>query len=299
MLDCVVVGAGPGGLVASIYLARYLRRFAVIDAGNSRATWIPATHNYPGFLGISGRSLLERLRTQAQSYGVDVHGEVGHQIEMIDGGYSVETDKRVLETKTVILATGLEDIRPDFDPSVSNSARVRMCPVCDAYEARDSRVGVLGGCEEALQKAKFLRTYAESVTLFSTTAVNRKIEDEAYVHGIAVKNGPFSATETVKGLSIRTPIEVCDVDFLYPALGCYVRSNLVAGLGVALSSTGTIRVDEHQQTSVDGIFAVGDVVADLHQITVAMGHAAIAATAVHKRLQPCLRGATELPRSAA
>src|ERR671938_1840853 len=72
-LDCLVVGGGPGGLSAAIYLARFRRRFLLLDAGESRCDWIPRSHNHPGFPdGIPGPELLERMRAQARRYGAPI-----------------------------------------------------------------------------------------------------------------------------------------------------------------------------------------------------------------------------------
>jgi thioredoxin reductase (NADPH) len=87
----------------------------------------------------------------------------------------------------------------------------------------------------------------------------------------------------VKGIG---PLEF---DVVYPALGCDVRSDLAVHLGAETTESGCLKVDEHQQTTVAGLYAAGDVVSDLHQITVATGHAAIAATRIHKMLPPNLR----------
>jgi thioredoxin reductase (NADPH) len=73
-------------------------------------------------------------------------------------------------------------------------------------------------------------------------------------------------------------------DMIYPALGCEVRSDLASGLGAAATEVGCLQVDEHQRTTVEGLYAAGDAVSDLHQISVATGHAAIAATHIHKCL---------------
>jgi thioredoxin reductase (NADPH) len=76
---------------------------------------------------------------------------------------------------------------------------------------------------------------------------------------------------------------------LYPALGCEIRSGLARALGAAVGDVGALNVDDHQETTVSGIYAAGDVVADLHQLSVAMGHAALAATAIHRSLPPNFR----------
>src|SRR5690606_21909361 len=113
-LDCLVVGAGPGGLVAATYLARFHRDIAVVDAGDSRARWIPTSHNCPGFpVGIGGETLLQRLRAQAAQYGVEpVQGCIA-TLERDGGGFvAIDDDGRRWPARCVILATGVVDRMP-------------------------------------------------------------------------------------------------------------------------------------------------------------------------------------------
>jgi thioredoxin reductase (NADPH) len=156
ILDCLIVGGGPAGLTAAIYLARFRRRVLLVDAGASRAALIPESHNYPGFAGgISGNALLMRLRDQAELYGATLRkGEVA-ALEQDAAGLRAAIGSHSVRARKVLLATGIVDGSPDL-PALDwlvGSARVRYCPVCDAYEAMDKRIAVLGPVHHALKKA--------------------------------------------------------------------------------------------------------------------------------------------------
>ena len=145
---------------------------------------------------------------------------------------------------------------------------------------------MLGAFETAAHKALFMRTYSRDVRLFSTDRVGAPgLSDELAAAGIDVAGIATRVDPSAEGVSVTVEGGKTHVlDVLYPALGCNVRSDLAAALGATCSSVGTLSVDEHQRTTVDGLFGAGDVVADLHQLSVATGHAAIAATAIHNRL---------------
>src|SRR3954467_14410552 len=111
MLDCLIIGGGPAGLIAAIYLARVCRNVQVIDAGGSRASLIPTSHNYPGFPdGISGRELLVRLREQARRYGATLTAGNVQQLERNDDGtFTARAGTEAIDARTVVLATGTMD----------------------------------------------------------------------------------------------------------------------------------------------------------------------------------------------
>jgi thioredoxin reductase (NADPH) len=146
--------------------------------------------------------------------------------------------------------------------------------------------------DDACHKAKFLRTYSADVTLLHE--VGRK-PDEASVgplSEVGVQVVDFVDKLECHNGGIRALIkdtEALEFDILYPALGCRVRSALATELGAEVNEVGCLKVDEHQRTTVDRLYAAGDVVSDLHQIAVATGHAAIAATHIHKNLPTNVR----------
>jgi thioredoxin reductase (NADPH) len=158
MLDCVIIGGGPAGLTAAIYLARYRRGAVLVDDGASRAALIPASHNYPGFKGIAGPDLLARLREQALLYGAKLeHGRVTTLQRRSQGGFRAQWDGKDIAARTVLLATGLIDESPKVEGLGSGvyDGAVRFCPICDGFEAMDRRIGVLGSADEARRKALF------------------------------------------------------------------------------------------------------------------------------------------------
>lgn len=294
-LDCLVIGGGPAGLTAAIYLARFRRRFQVIDGGASRAAWIPTSHNHAGFPdGIHGTTLLERMRAQARKYGAPIRsGTVTGLERRADGVFVASTGEDRLTARTVLLATGVVDREPELPdlPDAVQRGLVRHCGICDGYEVIGHKVGVLGRGGSGLHEALFLRTYTDDVTLLSLQQKLVLSPDElreAQAAGIAVVEEPV-ASVTVEGdriRSIATRQGTCHAfDTLYSVMGSTARSDLVRGLGTVLDENGCVATDEHQRSSTDGLLAAGDVVRSLDQISVAMGEAAIAATAIHNRLR--------------
>ena len=174
-LDCLVIGGGPAGLTAAIYLARFRLSLRIVDAGKSRAALIPRTHNHSGYPGgISGVDLLGRMRAQAAEFGAEVtHGLVetlrhdGTLFEALVG------DERIA-ARSVLLATGVVNNRPPIAPEIHDLALqrglLRYCPICDGYEVTDRRVGVIGTRTHGYREAVFLRMYTRDVTLIAPDA---------------------------------------------------------------------------------------------------------------------------------
>jgi thioredoxin reductase (NADPH) len=285
--ECLIIGGGPAGLTAAIYLARYRRRVVLADAGNSRAAAIPESHNHPGFAGISGRELLDRLRRQAQRYGVEIRQFKIDTLEKPVGDFIAHGAGTQIAAQRVLLATGITDESPAL-PGLRQAIAeglVRYCPICDAYEALDKKIAVVGRLDHACREAEFLRTYSRSVTVLPVAecdGVGERLREQ----GIELApSPPEHFRQTASGVAVKLQNEECrSFDVLYPALGCTVHSELAKGLGARCNGSGNLEVDSKQRTSVEGLFAAGDVVSDLHQLSVAEGHAAIAATAIHNSL---------------
>jgi len=290
VLDVLVVGAGPAGLTAATYLARFHRRFAVVDAGKSRARWIPTSNNCPGFpSGIGGDALLGKLRMQAE--GFDVCIEDG-RIERLqrDGDAFVATaaDGRSWRSRFVLLATGVVDVMPAMDGLEAGIAShaVRLCAVCDGYEASDADIAVLAPVDDAIRHAAFLRSFSRRVAAIPTEAGAPSPECAALAEqaGIELLPPALAMRCDDNGCVVDTEAGERRFDTLYPVLGCDAQSRLATALGAAVDDNGELTVDARMQTSVEGLYAIGDVVSALNQISVAIGHAAIAASALHGRL---------------
>ena len=292
--DCLVVGAGPAGLTAAIYLARFRRRIAVYDAGRSRATYIPQTRNYPGFPdGISGDELLARLRAQAERYGARIVGGAVEAIALESGVFVATTgDGATVRARKVVLATGIVDKEPEIANlrEAIDAGCIRLCPICDGHEVIDRHVAVYGPAADTVSHALFMRTFTADLALLvprgdpPLDAAGRGRLDGA---GIRYLPSPVCGIEMTPQRQARVRFaDDSSEDFatVYPVLGCRIRSELAIALGARTTGGGDIHVDAHQQTSVPGLYAAGDVVAALNQLSVAVGHAAIAATHVHNSL---------------
>jgi thioredoxin reductase (NADPH) len=295
MVDCLVIGAGPAGLLAAIYLARYRRAVLVLDAGDSRASKIPESHNYPGFFGIGGPELLRRLRAQAAQYGAKIDRRRVTALRKQGQEFVASCSSGDVSAQFVLLATGLVDRSPSIEGEPANelSDVIRFCPICDGYEAIGRRVGILGNLKHAAKKALFLRTYTRNVLLFLSDGADDDANSRTMLdaQGVIIAGRAREIRMNPQNtLTVVTKTgERHELDVLYPALGCLVRSELGAGLGAACTEDGNLIVNDHQRTTVEGLYAAGDVVTDLHQLSVAFGHAAIAATDIHNRLpaNPC------------
>jgi len=300
MLDCVVVGAGPAGLTAALYLARYRRNFVLLDGGPSRAELIPVSHNLPGWpQGCSGATMLERMREQALRHEVDIREGRAETALHADQGFVLRVGEQKLHAQTLILATGIVDQHPDFEGlrAATLAGVVRWCPICDGFEVLDQRVALLAPAKAGLAHAEFLRTYTQELTLFalpdSEGLAPEEIERLESAQIELVTDPLISCRANAEGEGIELVLgsgETRHFDTLYPMQGSSAQCELATQLGARRSENGDILVDAHQQTSVPGLYAIGDVVNALNQISVALGHAAIAATAVHNRLPSNFRG---------
>jgi len=288
VLDCIVVGGGPGGLTAATYLARYRRSVRVFDTGCTRAGWIPKSRNCPGFPhGVGGEELLQRMRDQARKFGVDTIAEEVTALHREDGGFRIRHGDNELRARHVILATGCEDVTPELDglADAIECGAVRMCPICDAFEAIDTTIAVHGPADKAASHARFLRTYSSKVTLVpSVDDLDDGVRAELARDGIELTPVPASLVFDGKRCVFELDGTPRGFDVVYPMLGLISRSSLAVGAGADCDEEGALIVDARQMTSVEGLYAIGDVVSALNQISVATGHAAIAATDVHNRL---------------
>jgi thioredoxin reductase (NADPH) len=295
LLDCLIIGGGAAGLVASTYLSRFRRSVKVLDSSQSRLLWIPTSHNYPGFAqGIHGRDILARLRAQAVEYGVEmIDGRVDHLSKRDDGVFVAQIADRQFEARTVILATGVVDIAPEFPGAAEaiTAGNLRFCPICDGYESIGRCTAVVGNGNGGINEALFIRHFAEDLSLLTIGApFQPSAEQQETLDAIGVRIIESAMT----GLSYRDD-KIIEVQFedgsarafdvVYAALGTKVNSELAQAIGARCEDDGAVIVDDHMNTSVDGLYAAGDLVSALNQITVAMGHAAIAATAIHNRLR--------------
>lgn len=291
--DCLIIGGGPAGLTAAIYLARFRRNVILVDAGKSRAAYIPTSHNYPGFIdGISGPELLTKLKIQAEKYGAKIiNGAITKLRRNGDDSLTGFMDGVEISASKVLLATGYVDEKPNL-PSLKEfiyEGAIRFCPVCDGYEAMDQRIGVMGPLEFVKRKSRFLRTYsADVVPLITDRFLPLDEESIAFFKDSDITPPNESLADIIVAGDCITAVmdSGCkiELDILYPAMGGTPRTTLVLELGIEHNDMGCIISDAHQRTSIPNLYVAGDLSTDLSQLSVASGQASIAATDIHNTL---------------
>jgi len=303
--DTLVVGGGPGGLTAAIYLRRFTRNVAVVDKGNSRLRLIPVSHNYPGFPeGVPGHALLGNLTVQLQRYGGSVMAGEILDLRIEDGHFvadylAEDADEPVqIRALTVILATGVADVGlpvENWREAVAFGS-VRLCPVCDGFDVMDKRIAVATAETNPVGHALFMRTFSADVTLFERGDASMLTDDDRRrldAAGVRYIDSPLLSVTLDASMKpvLHTRDGDYEADVFYPMLGENARSGLAAKLGAETAHCDELVVDSHGATAVPGLYAIGDVTVGLNQIAVAAGQAARAATHIHNRLPPALRPA--------
>lgn len=295
IVETIVIGAGPAGLTAALYLARFHRDVLVLHDNKSRALRIPLTHNAPGFPeGIDGPTLIARMTRHATEYGARIEEARVEQLRRIDQGYELTgADGQAWRCRAVILAGGIflneVDLPPEVHEKAIEDAVLRYCPICDAYEHSGHRIGVLGHDTNGAAEALFLRQYTDQITLLPLSHPELLDEQKRELKeaGIALETGGLDRIEpTTDAITVSLDNgRRLTFDVIYPALGCRPRTELTAQLGLCLDSDGCLPYSHVGGGTLAGFFAAGDVVEGLDQISVAMGHGALAATRCHNWLR--------------
>jgi thioredoxin reductase (NADPH) len=213
-------------------------------------------------------------------------------LSLASDGFTAKVDGHAVTAATVILTTGVQDRDPGIADveAATRLGSIRWCPICDGYEVIDREVALVAPAEAGAAHAQFLRTYTRKLTFFVaphdedfSSATREAMERSC----IRVIREPIRDIRPTAYANVLVRLETGDeyrFDTLYPMLGQETRSQFATSLGARCDDTGNLKVDSHQQTTVPGLYAAGDVVNALNQMAVGMAHAATAATAVHNRL---------------
>ena len=303
--ECIIIGAGPAGLTAALYMARFRRKVLVLHDGSARALRIPKTHNAPGFPdGVTGPDLIARMSEHATGFGAEVaEAEIvsaqqnGDRFELLSG------DGRSWQARSLILATGVAHNEIKIDTGGHQAAIaagiLRYCPVCDGYEHIDTAIGVIGCDSQGAAEALFLRRFSSDVTLVPLNFAELDRGELAAMRevGITVVEHPVARLAALPHrmeVYLEGNAQPLSFDVVYPALGVTPRTELAAALGLSFCPSGELEMSAPFGTTVEGLYAAGDVVEGLDQISVAMGHGAVAATKAHNWLRErdgeCLPG---------
>ena len=294
--DCVIVGAGPAGLTAALYMARYLRRPLVLHDSAARAARIPESFNVPGHPGgISGADLLTRMTEHAERYGARLVEARIEQASRAEDLFVLRAeDGRTWRSRAVILATGIllheVDMPHDLHEAAIRAGVLRYCPICDGYEYRDKRIVVVGGDEQGAAEALFMRRFSPHITLVPRLfcELEDQERDQLERAGITVIERPiarYAPTSDAMVIYLEGQEKPLSFDLMVPGLGVTPRSELAEQLGVKINHKGCCHEAALFDSGVPGLWVAGDVLEGLDQVSAAIGHGAIAATNAHNWLR--------------
>ena len=294
LYDALVVGGGPAGLSAAVYLARWCRSVAVANCDRpGRSDWPQVNHNYLGFAeGIAARELVERGRAQAESYGARFYdAEIAYVSQPDrDGIFKAEAPDLTLRARAVLLATGVRDRWVEFPGYEEFIGRtIHWCIVCDGYEMRRQRVVVAGNDEHTAEMAIQMLRFTDQVTVVTndgSLGVPPEVVERLDEHRIRLIVGRIAGARA-KEHGVLNAVrleggEEIEADHLFSDQGSDPNTALARALGVRLAAGGYIEVDTEGKTSVPGVYAAGDVTRLFsHQIATAVHEGGAAANALN------------------
>lgn len=294
--DCVVVGAGPAGLSAALYMGRFRRSTLVLDSGDGRWSYGQVNDNYLGFPGgVRARRLHALGRAQAERFGVEFRDALVTRVEAGKAGFRVHHRGGRAAARTVIWAAGVRDLWPDF-PGVRRLVGKHLfwCIVCDGWRTLGRRVVLLGNSEKAVGTALQFLTYTRDLTFVVDRPTfgarcRRKLEEA----GIPIRRGRVKRVVAGEDRIERVVLDdrsELRADSIFSLYGSEPRTELLRRLPVALTRSGYVRIDDKNRTNVPAFFAAGDV-SDKHghQVAAAVHEGAAAAMSANHVLYPPLQ----------
>ena len=270
MYDCIVIGSGPCGISAAIYLKRFGLNVLVIGSDYGTLSVNTLIENYYGINSIYGVDLIEKGILQARNLGIEVLCEEVVKIEMNDL-FVVGTNKSSYSSKTVFIATGMKRTSVNVSNLKEFVGRgVSYCAVCDGFLYRKKRIGLLGSGDFMKSELDVLKRFSKDIVVF-TNGDEVSLDDVLVVKDevISVEGNDFLSSVTTR----------CDkyfIDALFVAVGMASGSSFASHLGLIVDDFGHLVVNDYM-TNIPGIFAGGDVIGGVKQIVKAASDGCCAA----------------------
>jgi len=293
--DVTVVGGGPAGLSAALWLARYLHKVVVIDSGDPRNWETRGINGFLGHQGIRSPELRAIGRGEAEKYGAEfVDGEVETAESEEGDTFTIRLrNGSVICSNRILLAIGIKDVWPaipGLDSCYGETAHV--CPDCDGYETRDKNTVVIGAGRKAVGMALALTTWTKQIVICTNgepADMNQELLNqlkslnipviEAAIKFISSREGIISSIDLAGGMCL-------DCERLYFAIGQFPGDDLGSQLGCKRDQIGRLVIDDRNHTSVKNVYAAGDIAPGPQMAIVAAASGAIASIAIHASLVP-------------
>ena len=295
--DVAIVGGGPAGLTAGIWLGRYLHSVVLVDSGDPR-NW--ETRSINGFLGnprIRPPELRQSGREECAAVGVTLIDAIADTVRRVGDEHFVLAleDGRTFEARRFILAIGIRDVWPDIEGLEHVYGRnAHVCPDCDGYACRDAKTVVIGSGRKAVGMALNLTTWTREI-IICTNGEPPRLDDPEYCRKLDANNIPV-LTDRVERISSSGSGQLwslelaggkcLDAQKLFFTMGQHAADDLGEQLGCDRDEDGQVIVDEHRHTSVPNVWAIGDITPGPQLAIAAAADGAVAALAIHKSLVP-------------
>ena len=280
MYDVVIIGSGPAGISAALYLKRAKKDVIIVSKHESALEKAEKIENYYGIESISGKELYNIGIKQAKRLGIQIDDDEVTNIEY-ENNFVVTTVNKKYETKYVIIATGTNRVRPNIKGIKEFEGKgVSYCAICDAFFYRNKDVAVIGNGNYALHEAKILKPIAKTVTIL--TNGNKMVENrDCSNFDIDESNiREFRGDNVIKEVDFENNNKK-KIDGVFVAIGTASSVDLAKKIG-ALVKNNNIIVDENMQTTVKNLYACGDCTGGLLQVNKAVYEGAKAAVSIIK-----------------
>ncbi len=301
MEDLIIIGGGPAGLTAGLYAARSRLRTVLLEklSPGGQMLLTDLVENYPGFPdGISGFELVERMKRQAENFGLNIQSQNVVKVDLSPEKKRVVTDKGTLETKALILTTGATPRKLAIEGEERLTGKgVSYCATCDGPFYRDQEVGVIGGGDTAVEEALFLTKFASKVYLVhrrDKLRATKLLQERAFAQEkmefvwdtIPTQILGKAGVEELELKNVKSgDLSRLQVDGVFVFIGYDPNSDLVKGQ-LELDNRGFIVTNNDLETSLSGVFAAGDIRSKLlRQISTAVGEGATAAFVAERYIE--------------
>ena len=264
MLDIIVIGSGPAGVSAAVYLKRFNLDVTVISNDNTALYSAHQIDNYYGFYGISGEELYQNGINQLNSLDINIINETVLAIEAYSN-FIVTTNKGVYEAKRVILATGKSRNKLKIKNARDFEMRgLSYCATCDGFFYRGKKIGIIGSGSAMMHELSFLRNMTNDIIIFTD---GEEIQVEGF-NVVGEKIISLYGNEFLEG--VITEQNKYNLNGLFVAIGDASTFDFIKHLGIATDDKNNIKVDSNYQTNIKNLYAIGDSIGGVLQIAKAV-----------------------------